>query len=512
MEKIVKAIRKPMDVSRRESKKKDNEKKDSNKSKRGKKKDSSKRESRRDKKLSRRSATEMLERRSKQDRSKRTKRGEQEPDSINKRSELVFRFAQIVKPLDGSDRTPRQKELFRLFLEECGKMTVRGLVDEYNQKIRFYMPSSCTQEAFDCNMDKNRYKDVICCDQTRVKIQDGDPNDYIHANWVKGLNANMVLTQGPIEQTTFDFWRMVLHIKAHMIIMLCEVEENGKKKCHVYWPAEPNRELRLTQFRGDPDDVIIVKKVSQEETPSRMKKYKLLGKHWVSSNFEVTRIRNASTLTPDQLEQARKSAWKVKHHQCVTWPDKTVPKSGLAILRKWHYIRDLGKDEPCIIHCSAGIGRTGTFIAIELAIQTLLNCTELKVLDLVRKLRDIRPFSVQVEVQYLCLVLIVLEFGVKMNYLDVGSIKLYEILKADITQFVEAHRPTLNHKDCGKVPDMKALRTTEENVPKARTPNVGMHEYANILNPGVDSYPSLQQTQVTQKYQGPMEAATTRVS
>ena len=45
-------------------------------------------------------------------------------------------------------------------------------------------------------------------------------------------------------------------------------------------------------------------------------------------------------------------------------PDKTVPKSGLAILRKWHYIRDLGKDEPCIIHCSAGIGRTGTFVRI----------------------------------------------------------------------------------------------------------------------------------------------------
>ncbi|KAK6025243.1 Protein-tyrosine phosphatase, partial [Ostertagia ostertagi] len=113
---------------------------------------------------------------------------------------------------------------------------VEGLIGEY-ATLKPYLASTYSREIFDQNPTKNRYKDVICNDLTRVIIKDGKGSDYIHANYVRGqcLVNTFICTQGPIMTTIADFWRMILFEHVSHIIMLCDTIEQGKMKCEQYW-------------------------------------------------------------------------------------------------------------------------------------------------------------------------------------------------------------------------------------------------------------------------------------
>ncbi|EFO12879.1 protein-tyrosine phosphatase [Loa loa] len=119
-----------------------------------------------------------------------------------------------------------------------------GIVKKYQTDLKTYIPPNMSHTAFDKNMKKNRYKDVICLDKTRVVLQNGE-SDYIHANHVKGdpfLNP-FICTQGPMQITVNDFWIMIMQEKVSNIIMLCNVREEGKNKCFQYWPQDVGSSL-----------------------------------------------------------------------------------------------------------------------------------------------------------------------------------------------------------------------------------------------------------------------------
>uniref|UniRef100_A0A914ZHK2 Tyrosine-protein phosphatase domain-containing protein n=1 Tax=Panagrolaimus superbus TaxID=310955 RepID=A0A914ZHK2_9BILA len=125
-----------------------------------------------------------------------------------------------------------------IFVKETLKIGVPKLVKDFHE-ARATAPKNMPKTAFEKNHDKNRYKDVICMDETRVVLSwpPENPNDYIHANWVQVRGEKRyICTQGPTSKTVEDFWRLVFQEKCKGIVMLTEVMELGKKKCEQYWP------------------------------------------------------------------------------------------------------------------------------------------------------------------------------------------------------------------------------------------------------------------------------------
>ncbi|ETN79621.1 Protein-tyrosine phosphatase [Necator americanus] len=204
--------------------------------------------------------------------------------------------------------------------------------------------------AYDANPEKNRYREVFCIDATRV-ILTWPPgfNDYIHANWVNGVDKQkkFICTQcpqsesgfqGPNDKTVDDFWRMVWQEKCKSIVMLCNIMECGKQKCEQYWPLTTETPMSLASG-------LTVKFISTDA---------------IEKSVELTKIE---LLDPSGTRHA------VEHFHWTDWPDRGVPNSTtLAIFRM---LRKVNRLTPCVVHCSAGIGRTGTVVGIDLIYRRL---------------------------------------------------------------------------------------------------------------------------------------------
>lgn len=198
------------------------------------------------------------------------------------------------------------------------------------------------------------FPDVVCNDKTRVALHDGRPGDYIHANYVRGLKPLYILTQGPIKDSIVDFWRMVVQENVAAICMLCDLVENGRTKCDPYYPINNGDVLMFGDFTVTCTDT------SLPDNHTQLKLFTVLDKKTGKTH-------------------------KVSHYRMTTWPDKTVASSNLAVLRTHRVLRKLSG--AIVIHCSAGVGRTGTFAAIEIGVQCLLNGKSFKLVDLVKAIR-----------------------------------------------------------------------------------------------------------------------------
>ncbi|KAK0390389.1 hypothetical protein QR680_019333 [Steinernema hermaphroditum] len=259
-------------------------------------------------------------------------------------------------------------QLLRHFCLDTMKTGVAKLSKEFNETRAASLKQSIARTAFDKNMDKNRYKDVVCGDEGRVVLTwpPGHANDYIHANWVpvKG-EKKYICTQGPTEKTVEDFWRLVWQENIKAIIMLCGVMEMGKKKCEQYWPAKQDD----TMISG----ALTIKnmKVSEAE------------KVLVSTFLEITHEGKTH---------------KVEHIIWNGWPDRGVPDNHLGCLR---LIRKISPMSPVIVHCSAGIGRTGTIVGLDMCLHNLASSEKVVMADIVKELRVYRHGSVQTDVQYI---------------------------------------------------------------------------------------------------------------
>ncbi|XP_068998949.1 tyrosine-protein phosphatase non-receptor type 3 isoform X1 [Embiotoca jacksoni] len=222
------------------------------------------------------------------------------------------------------------------------------------------------------NMDKNRYKDVLPYDATRVVLQGQE--DYINASHimvappVSGVCLRYVAAQGPLPQTCTHFWQTVWEQQTHTIIMLTTLTERGRTKCHQYWPHPPE-----------------------------VKHYGHIQVKCHSEECNLAYVTRQFTLTHTQLGEER----AVTHLQYVAWPDHGVPDDPSDFLLFISSVRERRRgEEPLMVHCSAGIGRTGVLITMETALTLLDEGLQVFPLDIVKTLRDQRAMMVQTTCQF----------------------------------------------------------------------------------------------------------------
>ncbi|KAE8631109.1 hypothetical protein XENTR_v10001084 [Xenopus tropicalis] len=263
-----------------------------------------------------------------------------------------------------SDQNPKSRPLptgmeLSIHMPEDGGMTVLGLV----QHVKRMKKRGIFQEyeeirkdppvgSFDIskkshNQAKNRYSDVLCLDLSRVKlglVGTDETTDYINASFMddyKRKNA-YIATQGPLPKTFDDFWRMVWEQRVLIIVMTTRVIERGRIKCGQYWPLEAGR--------GEDTGHFIIRNIHID----------------LFQDFKLTHLE----VYNKQTDESR----SVAHYQYMSWPDFGVPKSASAMLDfrsqvKQHQavaVQALGLEwtghpagPPIVVHCSAGIGRTG---------------------------------------------------------------------------------------------------------------------------------------------------------
>uniref|UniRef100_A0A8D0HPA2 Receptor-type tyrosine-protein phosphatase O n=1 Tax=Sphenodon punctatus TaxID=8508 RepID=A0A8D0HPA2_SPHPU len=225
------------------------------------------------------------------------------------------------------------------------------------------------------NRCKNRYTNILPYDFSRVRLvsmNEEEGSDYINANYIPGYNSpqEYIATQGPLPETRNDFWKMVLQQKSQIIVMLTQCNEKRRVKCDHYWPftEEP-------VGYGD----ITVEMLSEEGQPD-----------WAYRNFRISYA--------DEVQD-------VMHFNYSAWPDHGVPTTNAAesILQFVQMVRQHSTKSkgPMIIHCSAGVGRTGTFIALDRLLQHIRDHEFVDILGLVSDMRSFRMSMVQTEEQYI---------------------------------------------------------------------------------------------------------------
>ncbi|CAI9734115.1 tyrosine-protein phosphatase non-receptor type 9 isoform X2 [Octopus vulgaris] len=286
------------------------------------------------------------------------------------------------------------------------KLRKKGLRQEY-LNIRSESPTGTFYVSkAKCNLPKNRYLDVLCYDHSRVVISmvDGDPNsDYINANFVDGYKQKnaYITTQGCLSRTTGDFWRMVWEQKCLVIVMLTRIMERNRLKCEQYWPLETDTYETYDHF------VVHNSCVKQ------------------SSDYQVSTLILKNNKTGEERV--------IQHMQFIRWPDYGVPHKAEAFLQFLSKVRtlqaeavqDLGDSwhghplgPPIVVHCSAGIGRTGTLITIDINIHRLEDIGTVNTYQTVRKIRSQRAFSIQVPDQYVFCHLALIEYAVNTGQLQ----------------------------------------------------------------------------------------------
>ncbi|XP_016406930.1 tyrosine-protein phosphatase non-receptor type 4-like [Sinocyclocheilus rhinocerous] len=248
--------------------------------------------------------------------------------------------------------------------------TVAAQFDQLYRK-RTGMSMSCAR--LPQNVSKNRYRDISPYDTTRVVLKGTE--DYINANFInmeipgKGEVKRYIACQGPLPGTCSDFWQMVWEQSAALVVMLTTQVERGRVKCHQYWPN-----------------------VSASGT---------------YGGFQVTCVSeegNSAYLLRDLMltHLESKEERQICQMQYLAWPDHGVPEDSSDFLNFVSQVRSKRADasEPVVVHCSAGIGRTGVLITMETAMCLIENGQSVYPLDIVRTMRDQRAMMIQTPSQY----------------------------------------------------------------------------------------------------------------
>ncbi|XP_055949262.1 tyrosine-protein phosphatase 10D-like [Argiope bruennichi] len=265
--------------------------------------------------------------------------------------------------------------------------------EEFEQLKNVGRERACNAADLPVNRPKNRFTNILPYDHSRIKLMptdDEEGTDYINANYIPGYNSprEFIVTQGPLHSTRDDFWRMVWEQNSRAIVMLTRCIEKGREKCDHYWPFDMQ-----PVYYGDIQ--VILLNESQYH-------------HWTISEFKVSRN-----------DQSR----VVRHFHFTTWPDFGVPEPPQILVKFVRSVRErIGNDpKPIVVHCSAGVGRSGTFIALDRVIQHIQKHDYVDIFGIVYEMRKERVWMVQNEQQYICIhqcLLCVLEK--KEEVLDLG--------------------------------------------------------------------------------------------
>ena len=221
-----------------------------------------------------------------------------------------------------------------------------------------------------CNKSKNRYRNILPYDHSRVKLQ-SEKSDYSNANFIHGYHGkvNYIAAQAPKDETAYDFLKLMMERKVPAVVMVTNVIENGKNKSYQYWPSNKKQQ----NING-----ITVEVLDTEQ----------------NANYIVRRL---------QLQEGDE-IHLTYHFQFTSWPDHGCPLYATMLLgfqRRFRQIIPYNQAYPILVRCSAGVGRSGTFIAIDAMLKLANEENKFDVYNYFQIIRQDRMQMIQNPDQYL---------------------------------------------------------------------------------------------------------------
>nr|XP_056702969.1 phosphatidylinositol phosphatase PTPRQ [Euleptes europaea] len=271
---------------------------------------------------------------------------------------------------------PISKKCFLQHVEELCSNNNLKFQEEFSELPKFLSDLAATDADLPWNRSKNRFPNIKPYNNNRVKLMPDASipgSDYVNASYVSGYLCpnEFIATQGPLPGTVGDFWRMVWETRAKTLVMLSQCFEKGRIRCHQYWPED---NIPVTVF----GDIVITKLVEDHQTD------------WTIRDLKIERHGDCMM---------------VRQCNFTAWPEHGVPETTASLIRFVKLVRASRAHDstPIVVHCSAGVGRTGVYIALDHLTQHINDHDFVDIYGLVAELRTERMCTVQNLAQYIFL-------------------------------------------------------------------------------------------------------------